>query len=77
MCLMLDQFLWGLSSRVCDISCSIQSHFVVLCKHGMKQGIRLVETCSGDAMNQSGSLIHLPNDRLATKIAVSDRAVTN
>ena len=33
----------------------------------MKQRIRLVETCSGDAMNQSGSLIHLPNDRLATK----------
>ena len=23
MCLMLDQFLWGLSSRVCDISCYI------------------------------------------------------
>ena len=22
MCLMLDQFLWGHSSRVCDISCS-------------------------------------------------------
>ena len=43
----------------------------------MKQRIRLVETCSGDAMNQSGSLIHLPNDRLATKTAVSDTAVTN
>ena len=36
----------------------------------MKQRIRLVETCSGDAINQSGSLIHLPNDRLATKTAV-------
>ena len=23
MCLMLDQFLWGHSSRYCDISCSI------------------------------------------------------
>ena len=23
MCLMLDQFLWGHSSRVCDISCSL------------------------------------------------------
>ena len=33
----------------------------------MKQRIRLVETCSGDAMNQSGSPIHLPNNRLATK----------
>ena len=38
----------------------------------MKQRIRLVETCSGDAINQSGSLIHLPNDLLATKTAVSD-----
>ena len=26
MCLMLDQFLWGHSSRVCDISCSESSH---------------------------------------------------
>ena len=25
MCLMLDQFLWGHSSRVCDISCSAQN----------------------------------------------------
>ena len=25
MCLMLDQFLWGHSSRYCDISCSIVS----------------------------------------------------
>ena len=24
MCLMLDQFLWGHSSRVCDISCSFR-----------------------------------------------------
>ena len=24
MCLMLDQFLWGHSSRVCDISCSLK-----------------------------------------------------
>ena len=24
MCLMLDQFLWGHSSRVCDISCFLQ-----------------------------------------------------
>ena len=43
----------------------------------MKQRIRLVETCSGDAMNQLGPPIHLPNDRLATKTAVSDTAVTN
>ena len=43
----------------------------------MKQRIQLVETCSGDAMNQSGSPIHLPYDRLATKTAVSDTAVTN
>ena len=33
--------------------------------------------CPGDAMSQSGSLIHLPNDCLATKTAVSDTAVTN
>ena len=43
----------------------------------MKQSIPLVETCLGDAMNQSGLLIHLPNDHLATKTAVSDTAVTN
>ena len=43
----------------------------------MKQRIRLVETCSGDAMNQSGLPIHLPNNGLATKIDVSDTAVTN
>ena len=43
----------------------------------MKQRIRLFETCSGDAMNQSCSRIHLPNDRLETKTAVSDTAVTN
>ena len=41
----------------------------------MKQSIRLVETCSGDALNQSGSPIHLPNIRLATKTTVSDTAV--
>ena len=31
MCLMLDQFLWGHSSRVCDISCSLQMrlHFCI------------------------------------------------
>ena len=26
MCLVLDQFLWGHSSRVCDISCSCEIH---------------------------------------------------
>ena len=29
----------------------------------MKQRIRLVETCSGDAINQLGLLIHLPNKK--------------
>ena len=43
----------------------------------MKRSIGLVETCSGGAMNQSGLPIHLPNDRLATKAAVSDTAVAN
>ena len=43
----------------------------------MKQRIRLVETCSGDAMNQSDSPVHMPNDRLATKTAVFNTAVTN
>ena len=43
----------------------------------MKQRIQLVETYSGEAMNQSGLQIHLPKDRLATKTAVSDTAVTN
>ena len=43
----------------------------------MKQRIRLVEICTGDAMNQSGSPIHLPNDRIATKTAVFDTAVAN
>ena len=28
MCLVLDQFLWGHSSRVCDISCSSLSYDV-------------------------------------------------
>ena len=43
----------------------------------MKQRIRLVETCSGDAMNQSGSPNYLPNNCSATKTAVSETAVTN
>ena len=43
----------------------------------MKQRIRLVETGSGDALNQSGLPFHLSNDRLATKTAVFDTAVTN
>ena len=28
MCLVLDQFLWGHSSRVCDISCSLDTYSI-------------------------------------------------
>ena len=34
MCLMLDQFLWGHSSRVCDISCLHIGTVIIVHFHG-------------------------------------------